>query len=98
MQEVNPNLKYGLLTDSWMKEPWLCKKIKFYFYHPSDGMTQELVEEPHANAGVGGQTAWFGSEKWFWKVINMGVDAIITDYSYEIEAINTRWKNRSLSK
>lgn len=88
MQEVNPNLKYGLLTDSWMHEPWdYVKKLNSGFYHPSGyGMTQELVEELHAN-GVG-VNVWFGSEKWdFEKVINMGVDAIITDYPDEIEAI-----------
>ncbi|WP_455257496.1 glycerophosphodiester phosphodiesterase [Peptoniphilus asaccharolyticus] len=91
MKKINPNLQYGLLTDSWMHEPWnYLNSLEVKHYHPSGyGMSEDLIRGIHENGLC--VNVWFGSERWdFEDVIKMGVDAIITDYPDEIDEIKKK--------
>jgi len=81
IQEIDPNIKSGILYTSNIYEPWnYAKLLDIKNLHPHYSVTtKKLIDESHKN---GLEVFVFGvnAEKEIKTLLNIGVDGIITDY------------------
>ncbi|CEM60381.1 glycerophosphodiester phosphodiesterase [Treponema phagedenis] len=93
VKEIDSKLVCGLLVDSWQIDPEnYVQKLGIECWHPSAySISKELVQRFHRK-GIKVNT-WFGSIQLdYKKIIETGVDAIITDYPDKIAGLIGRDK------
>lgn len=86
MKSFAAELKYGLLVACWLHRPEeYLTNMGVDFYHPAAYcVTDDLVKKLHER-GIG-INVWFGSEPFeFKKLVEAGVDGIISDYPDELK-------------
>lgn len=88
MKKIDSTVPCGLLVDSWQIHPEkYVRELGIECYHPSAYcVTAPLVDVLHAS-GIR-VNPWFGSiQSDYRKLIDMGVDSLITDYPDKIHSL-----------
>lgn len=88
MKKIDSAVTCGLLADIWQIHPEAyVRRLGVECYHPSAySLTAELVSALHA-ANIRVNT-WFGSiQRDYRKLIEMGIDGLITDYPDKIKPL-----------
>lgn len=87
-KSINKNIKCGLLVDCNLYKPWdYMKNLGIEYYHPSAYLVNEEIVSKLRDENIL-VNVWFGSEPHsFERIINLGVNGIITDYPDEINKL-----------
>lgn len=87
-KEKNRNVKCGLLVDCVLYKPWdYMKDLGIEYYHPSAYLIDKDTVVKLKENGIL-TNVWFGSEHHdFQRIIDLGVNGIITDYPDEIKEL-----------
>lgn len=87
-KEINHKIKCGLLVDCKLYKPWeYMKDMAIEYYHPSAYLVDEELVYNLRNEGIY-VNVWFGNEPHnFQRLIDLGVNGIITDYPDEIKIL-----------
>lgn len=87
-KNLNENIKCGLLEASKLYKPWeYMKNMGIEYYHPLGYLVDEELIYNLNQEGIL-VNPWFGSEDFDYnKIINLGINAIITDYPNKIRLL-----------
>lgn len=87
-KNLNENIKCGLLEASKLYKPWeYMKNMGIEYYHPLGYLVDEELIYNLNQEGIL-VNPWFGSEDFDYnKIINLGINAIITDHPNKIRLL-----------